>query len=90
VIYEPTGGLRARADYAFGLARLATARAPSAPLVVLDEIERTATVLDRVGAPLRRVVMPTEIGPHALFSTVVDGKPVVGVVLAHPLRVVSF
>jgi hypothetical protein len=40
------------------------------------------------GDPLRRVALPDALGP--LFSTVVDGKPVVGTILTAPLRAVVF
>jgi hypothetical protein len=90
-IHEPSGALLARADYAFGVARLAAARAPLAPLVVLDSVARSAVVLDpRDGTPLRRVELARDVRASALFSTIVDDKPVAGVVLSDPLRIVTF
>jgi hypothetical protein len=90
-IYEPWGSLRARADYPLGVARLAPARAPGAPLVVLDEVSRKALVLDpRTAAPLRRVELPRDVRATAVFSTVIGGEAIAGVVLTGPLRVVTF
>lgn len=80
-----------REDLAFGVARLAAARGPSAPLVVLDPLTPSAVVVDLAsGNPLRRVAVPGDVRDTALFSTVVRGAPVAGVVLANPLRVVTF
>jgi hypothetical protein len=90
-VYNTTGAFVARADLAFGVARLAAARARSAPFVVLDPLTPTAVVVDVQRAnPLRRVAIPRDIRDTALFSTVVAGAPVAGVVLANPLRVVTF
>jgi len=93
-LYELTGGLRARNDYPLvGAVVAATARGPAgSPLVVASGAgAREALVLDpRNGEPLRRVVLPEESAPHGVFSTVVDGTPVAGTLLAAPLRVVLF
>ena len=49
---------------------------------------RVVVVLDaHTGDPLRRVRL-TEDAPA--FATVVDGKPIVGIVAAAPLRIVTF
>jgi len=90
-LYEPSGGLRARNDYA--LAQPIQAAAPrgpaGSPLVAQFGPDlREALVIDaRRGDPLRRVQLADE---GRAFSTVVEGKPVAGVVLANPLRVVLF
>jgi hypothetical protein len=48
-------------------------------------------VLDpRTGDPLRRVRLPDDAPPGAVFGTVVGGSPVAGALLASPLRVVLF
>jgi hypothetical protein len=89
-LYEPSGGLRARNDYALAQPIQAAARGPAgSPLVALyGPGLREALVIDsRQGDPLRRVQLADE---GRAFSTVVDGKPVAGVVLANPLRVVLF
>ena len=52
---------------------------------------REVLVIDpRTGDPLRRVVLPADAPAGALFSTIVDGSPVAGVVLAGPLRVALY
>ena len=93
-LYELTGGLRARNDYPLvGAVVAARARGPAgSPLVVESGSgPREALVLDpRNGDPLRRVVLPEEAAPRGVFSTVVDGTPVAGTLLAAPLRVVLF
>jgi hypothetical protein len=95
-LFEPTGGVRARNDYALAAPiKPATARGPAgSPLVALyGPGLREALVIDaRRGDPVRRVQLAAEIGTDSAraFSTVVDGKPVAGVVLANPLRVVLF
>ena len=84
-VYDLDGGVRARNDYALAGARPAL-RVANAPLVYLSGA--TALVLDPVhGHPLRRVALP-EMG--VAFSTIVDGRTVVGTILAAPLRVVVF
>jgi hypothetical protein len=48
-------------------------------------------VLDpRTGDPLRRVRLPDDVPPGAVFGTVVAGSPVAGALLAAPLRIVLF
>ena len=88
--YELTGGLRARNDYA--LARPiapAAERGPGhSPVVVQSGPNglRDVLVLDpRNGNPVRRVQLPEDAAPGLAFSTIVDGKPVVGAVLAKAL-----
>jgi hypothetical protein len=89
-LYEPAGGLRARNDYALAAPVKAAARGPAgSPLVALyGPALREALVIDaHRGDPVRRVQLADE---GRAFATVVDGKPVAGVVLANPLRVVLF
>jgi hypothetical protein len=93
-LYELTGGLRARNDYAlpYPVAPPGLRGPPGSPLVVaygpgLHEV----VVLDpRTGDPLRRVRLPDEAPAGAVFGTIVDGSPVAGTLLASPLRVVLF
>jgi len=93
-LYELGGGLRARNDYA--LAAPVSAPAPRGPpgsplVVVYGLTQREVCVLDpRTGDPVRRVALPDDAAPGAVFATVVDGSPAAGVLLASPLRVVLF
>ncbi len=93
-LYQLTGGLRARNDYA--LPHPIAPPAPRGPagspiLVACGPGLRELVVLDpRTGDPLRRVQLPEAAAPGAVFGTVVDGSPVAGVVLGSPLRVVLF
>jgi hypothetical protein len=93
-LYEPTGGLRARNDYALPQPIALPARrgpAGSPIIVACGPGLRELVVLDaRTGDPLRRVQLPEAAAPAAMFGTVVDGSPVAGVVLGSPLRVVLF
>jgi len=93
-LYELSGGLRARNDYALAAPVAPPApRGPAgSPLVVSHGAGlRDVVVLDpRTGAPLRRVHLPDDAAPGAVFGTVVDGSPVAGALLAAPLRVVLF
>jgi hypothetical protein len=93
-LYELGGGLRARNDYALAapVTRPAPRGPPGSPLVVVyGPGQREVCVLDpRTGDPLRRVVLPDDAAPGAVFGTVVDGSPVAGVLLDVPLRVVLF
>ena len=50
---------------------------------------RCSCIDPRTGDPLRRVAPARRRAPD-VFATIVDGKPVAGVVLAQPLRVVLF
>lgn len=93
-LYELSGGLRARNDYALA-APVAppAARGPrGSPLVVAyGPGFHEVVVLDpRTGDPVRRVRLPDDAPPGATFGTVVDGSPVAGTLLASPLRVVLF
>ena len=90
-LYELAGGLHARNDYALTPPIAPAPRGPgAAPLVVISGAGvREALVIDPTrGDPVRRVHLPDEAG--GAFGAVVDGKPVAGVVLAKPLRVVLF
>jgi outer membrane protein assembly factor BamB len=92
-LYELTGALRARNDYALAEPITpAAARVAGAPLVVQSGPGlREMLVLDPLrGDPLRRVRLPESAAAGMAFSTIVDGKPVVGTLLANPLRVVLF
>jgi hypothetical protein len=91
-LYELSGGLRARNDYALAPpVAPAAARGPGdSPLVVAygPGLRELIVIDPRRGDPLRRVRLPDEASP--VFSTMIDGKPVAGVVLAKPLRLVLF
>jgi len=93
-LYELAGGLRARNDYALPApVTLPAARGPAgSPLVVAyGPGLREVVVLDpRTGDPQRRVRLPGDAPPGAVFGTVVGGSPVAGTLLASPLRVVFF
>jgi len=89
-LYERTGGLRARNDYALAAPITTSTRGPAgSPLVISSgPAQREVLVLDpRTGDPLRRVVLP---GPGLVFGTIVDGTPTAGTVLVSPLRIVLF
>ena len=84
-VYTPSGGLATRNDYAVASPRAAL-RTGTAPFVYVSG--DTALVVDPAnGAPLRRVALP---GNGLTFSTIVDGRAVVGTILAAPLRAVVF
>jgi hypothetical protein len=93
-LYELGGGLRVRNDYALPapVGPPAPRGPPGSPLVVAyGPGQREVCVLDpRTGDPLRRVALPDDAVPGAVFGTVVDGSPVAGALLASPLRVVLF
>jgi len=92
-LYDLGGGLRARNDYAItGAVTPARARGPAGSLLVVAYGDgRELIVLDpRTGDPLRRVVLPIDAPAGVAFSTVVDGTPVAGTLLASPLRIVLF
>ncbi len=92
-LHELTGGVRARNDYALEPpVTPAATRTPGASLVLIyGERDHLALVLDPMnGDPFRRVRLPAEALPHTAFSTVVDGKPQVGILVANPLRVLLF
>ena len=90
-LYELAGGLRARNDYA--LAQPVTpgrARTAGAPLVVQSGPgSLSVLVIDpERGDPLRRIELSEP--SSTTFSTIVDGTPVTGALLANPLRAVLF
>lgn len=86
-IYDRAGGVRARNDYAW-LEGVAGLRMGTAPFVYTAGAE--ALVIDSVrGDPLRRVRLAAPAAGDA-FSTIVDGRAVVGMILAGPLRLVVF
>lgn len=93
-LYELAGGRRVRNDYALPApVTPPAARGPAgSPLVVAyGPGLREVVVLDpRTGGPQRRVRLPDDASPGAVFGTVVDGSPVAGALLASPLRVVLF
>jgi hypothetical protein len=90
-LFELGGGVRARDDFALEAPVVpAGARGPAgSPFVVAyGPGARELLVIDaRAGDPVRRVLLPDEGFP---FSSFVDGKPLAGVVLPNPLRVVIF
>lgn len=94
VVYELAGGLRVRNDYALPapVAPPVPRGSPGSPLVVVyGPGQREVCVLDpRTGDPLRRVSLPDDAPPGAVFASVVDGAPVAGALLGSPLRVVLF
>ncbi len=93
MLYELTGAVRAFNDYAItGAVAPARVRGPAgSPLVVAYGDGRELIVLDpRTGDPLRRVALPVDAPAGVAFSTVVDGSPVAGTLLASPLRIVLF
>jgi hypothetical protein len=92
-LYELSGVFRARNDYALSQPITpAHARGARAPLVVQSGVGlRDLLVIEpEHGDPLRRIHLPDDAAPGTAFSTIVDGKPVVGTLLANPLRVVMF
>jgi hypothetical protein len=80
VLFDLHGGVRARDDYAIG-SRLAP-RAAGAPLALVGNRELLVVEPHR-GDPLLRLTLPERAG--LAFTTVVDGAPTIGVVLADPL-----
>lgn len=99
-LFDLGGGVRARADYAIGpdIALVPLRGGGGSPIVALygpaEPTERTpprALVLDPAhGDPLRQVALPPDAWLADVFSTVVAGRPVVGVIARQPLRVVLF
>lgn len=89
--FELSGALVSRNDYALSPPVTPGVRGPTAPLVLVGDNNRTALVVDPTsGAPLRRIGLPVGTDPRFVFSLIVDGKPITGVMLANPLRVVLF
>jgi hypothetical protein len=93
-LYELSGGLRARNDYAFAgpVAPPAARGPPGSPLVVAygPGLHEVAVLDPRTGDPVRRVRLPDEAPAGAVFASVVAGSPVAGTLLASPLRIVLF
>lgn len=93
-LYELSGAVRIRNDYA--VAAVAPEPAPrgpgDSPIVVQFGLgSRELLVIEpRRGDPVRRVHVPDDVAPGTAFGTLVDGKPVVGVLLESPLRAVLF
>jgi hypothetical protein len=92
-LFELSGQVRVRNDYA--LAAPITpgrARATRAPLVMQSGpgLREVLVLEPERGDPVRRVRLPDDAAPGMAFSTIVDGKHVVGTLLANPLRVVLF
>jgi PQQ-like domain len=89
-LYEPTGGLRARNEYALVDAGVARARGPEGSPIVVYAGRDVLSIDPRTGDPIRRVQLPDDAPIGLVFGTIVDGTPVAGAVLAAPLRVVLF
>jgi hypothetical protein len=89
-IYEANGAFRVRNDYELaGRVVPAPLRGAAASPLVVGFGQHEALVIDPAsGDPLRRAQLPPDDG--IAFSTIVDGRPVAGIVLASPLRVVLF
>ena len=70
----------------------ARARDPRAPLALAyGPAARALAVVDpRTGQVAARYTLPTRAVPGSAFATVVDGRPVVGAILAQPLGAVVF
>jgi len=91
-LYELTGALRNRNDYPLEWPVTPGQRGPGAPIAIESGREaREVLVIDpATGDPLRRVRLPADAVPGTTFSTVVDGKPIVGTLLANPVRIALF
>lgn len=89
-LFELTGALRARNDYALQPNVTPGLRAPGAPLVLVDGNDDLLVLDPERGDPVRRLKGPGWTQRDGVFSTVVDGKPVVGALLETPLRLVLF
>jgi hypothetical protein len=93
-LYELSGALRARNDYALlPPIAYAFARGPATSPLVLASGPGLIDVLvlePRDGTPLRRIRLPEAAAARLVFGTIVGGAPVAGVLLASPLRVVVF
>ena len=92
VMFELAGGVRARDDYALASPiAVGERRGPSPFVVVYGPRPRHVLVIDpEHGDPLRRLELPQDAPDDVAFSTIVDGWPVAGTILADPLRVVMF
>jgi hypothetical protein len=90
-LYELTGALRTRNDYALDAPITPALRGPGdSPLVIQygPGLRDLLVIEPRRGDPVRRVHLPDDVAPGTAFATIVDGKPVVGTLLANPLRAV--
>ena len=85
-IFEPTGGVRARGEYELAASSWAPRGPAGSPiLLVAGAPQPQAVVIDpRTATPTQRYSLSGEV----VFSTIVNGSPVVGAVLDKPLRVV--
>jgi hypothetical protein len=79
--------MHARDDYAIEAPVHFAARRGNSPIVFVDHANHLLAVDPLHGDPLRRLDIPEGA---AAFSTIVDGRPVIGTILAAPLRVVVF
>ncbi len=92
-LYELTGALRARNDYALDAPVAPAPRGPGeSPLVVQfgPGLRELLVVEPRRGDPVRRIHLPDDAAPGTAFATVIDGKPIGGTLLVNPLRAVLF
>lgn len=92
-LFEPSGALRTRNDYALAAPITPAPRGPGDSPVVIQfgpGLRELLVVDPRRGDPLRRIHLPEDAAPGTAFATVIDGKPVVGTLLANPLRAVLF
>lgn len=92
-LFELSGALRARNDYALAAPITPAPRGPGDSPVVIQfgpGLRELLVVDPRRGDPLRRIHLPEDAAPGTAFATVVDGNPVVGTLLANPLRAVLF
>jgi hypothetical protein len=93
VIYDPSGGVRARNDYltpSEGVVVGGPRGAANSPFVIeVGEGRASYLVVDpATGNPIRRI--ETDVGRANLFSTIIDGTPITGAVSAYPLRITLF
>ncbi len=86
-MFDLGGGVRARDDYALEPPVHVAPRRGAGPVVVVDHAHHLLAVDPLRGDPLRRIELPDLA---TAFSTIVDGRPVIGTILAAPLRVVTF
>jgi hypothetical protein len=90
-LYELTGAVRARNDYALDAPITPAPRgAGDSPIVVQfgPGLRELLVIEPKRGDPLRRIHLPDDAAPGTAFATFVDGKPVVGTLLQNPLRAV--
>jgi len=92
-LYEQSGALRARNDYALPSPITPALRGPGdSPIVVqfAPGLRELLVVEPRRGDPLRRIHLPDDAATGTAFATLVAGEPVVGTLLVNPLRAVLF